>query len=140
MKHSGLAVSSFPKHIQDQIAEQMRSGSVVPSRLPDSGNVQRSRQETPIDFTVYGIPAPLKEHRFDQVRMWRFDFAWPAQKAALEVEGGVWVNGGHNRGSGFMKNMEKYNAATLQGWRVVKCVPETLHSLATLEMIRTLLA
>ena len=63
------------------------------------------------------------EVRFDSVRKWRFDYAHHGMLVAVEIEGGVWVNGGHNRGSGFMKNLEKYNEAGLAGWIVLKVVP-----------------
>jgi very-short-patch-repair endonuclease len=51
---------------------------------------------------------------------WRFDFALPELKIAVEVEGGVFVNGGHNRGAYYTDNCRKYNAATLAGWRVFR--------------------
>lgn len=67
------------------------------------------------------------------------DYAWPQWKIALEVEGAVWVQGRHTRGSGFVKDMEKYNAAAVLGWRVVRCTPQTVTSAATIEMLRKLL-
>lgn len=66
----------------------------------------------------------VREHRFDPVRGWRFDFAWPQRKWALEVEGGTWVGGGHNRGKGYMEDCEKYAAATLAGWRVLRATTD----------------
>jgi very-short-patch-repair endonuclease len=66
------------------------------------------------------LPEPVREYRFDAIRRWKFDFAWPAQKVAVECEGGIWTSGRHTRGAGFEVDCEKYNAATLQGWRVVR--------------------
>lgn len=66
------------------------------------------------------LPAPVREYRFHPTRRWRFDFAWPDKKLALEVEGGIWVNGAHNRGEHFISDCDKYNAATLDGWRVFR--------------------
>ncbi len=64
------------------------------------------------------IPTPQREYRFHPVRRWRFDFAWPAQKLALECDGGQWKrNGGrHARDS----DREKLNAAAILGWRVMR--------------------
>jgi very-short-patch-repair endonuclease len=87
-----------------------------------------------------GLPAPVREHRFDPVRRWRFDYAWLEHKVALEVEGGVWTGGRHTRGAGFVGDIEKYNAATVAGWRVVRVTPSKLCSSATLGMLEALLA
>ena len=65
------------------------------------------------------LPEPEREYRFCE-RRWRFDFAWPAQKIAAEVEGGVWTSGRHTRGDGFTKDCEKYNEAARRGWRVFR--------------------
>jgi hypothetical protein len=66
------------------------------------------------------LPLPVPEYRFDSKRKWRFDFAWPDQRLALEVEGGIWTGGRHGRGKGFQEDCEKYNAATVAGWRVLR--------------------
>ena len=86
-----------------------------------------------------GLPAPVREHRFHPVRRWRFDYAWPEQRVALEVDGGVWTGGRHTRGAGFIKDMEKLNAATVAGWRVVRVVPSKLCASATVGMLESLL-
>ena len=65
-------------------------------------------------------PDPEREHRFAPPRKWRFDFAWPSLMLAIEVEGGTWVSGRHNRGRGFEQDCEKYNAAVIRGWRVLR--------------------
>jgi hypothetical protein len=55
---------------------------------------------------------------------------------ALEVEGGIWTGGRHTRGSGFMKDMEKYNEATLLGWRVLRCTPRQVKSGEVFELLK----
>lgn len=87
-------------------------------------------------FAAFGLPVPLAEHRFNPERRWRFDYAWIEQKVALEVEGGVWSGGRHARGKGFLGDMEKYNSATLLGWRVLRCTPDSLLTLATIKMLK----
>lgn len=67
-----------------------------------------------------GLPEPVREHRFAPDRRWRFDFSWPDCKLAVEVEGGIWVNGRHSRGKGMQDDMVKYNRATVLGWRVLR--------------------
>jgi very-short-patch-repair endonuclease len=66
------------------------------------------------------LPLPEREYRFHGTRRWRFDFAWPAYKIAVEIEGGVWARGRHNRGKGFVQDCEKYNHAAALGWRVFR--------------------
>ena len=69
-----------------------------------------------------GVPEPEREYQFAKAmgRRWRFDFAWPDAMLAAEVEGGVWVRGRHTRGAGYVADCEKYNAATMLGWRVLR--------------------
>lgn len=67
-------------------------------------------------------PVPEPEFRFAPPRLWRFDWAWPVYAIALEIEGGIWRQGRHNRGSGFLGDIEKYNAAASMGWLVFRCV------------------
>lgn len=61
---------------------------------------------------------PTSEFIFHAKRKWRFDWAWPELKIAVEVHGGGFVNGGHNRGRAMMADLEKLRAAILLGWRV----------------------
>jgi len=66
------------------------------------------------------LPAPEREFRFDPTRRWRMDFAWPVQRVAVEVEGGIHSGGRHTRGTGFEQDARKYLAAMLAGWVVVR--------------------
>ena len=70
------------------------------------------------------LDSPCREYRFHVDRRWRFDFAIPDVKLAFEVEGGTWVSGRHTRGSGHLKDMEKYNTASFLGWVVIRLTPE----------------
>lgn len=79
----------------------------------------------------------IKEYKFHPERRWRFDFAIPQYKIAIEVEGGIWTRGRHTRPKGFLSDMEKYNMATLMGWRVFRTTPRDLYSVATIVMLRT---
>lgn len=94
-----------------------------------SAPARRSKHELALieALATSGLPRPVEEHRFDEQhgRKWRFDFAWPDHKVALEVEGGVFSGGRHVRGAGFKADCEKYNAAVMQGWRVLRFVPGT---------------
>ena len=62
----------------------------------------------------------VSEYRFHPTRKWRFDFAAPRYRVAVEIEGGVYQRGRHNRPAGFVADAEKYNAAAGMGWRVIR--------------------
>jgi hypothetical protein len=70
-----------------------------------------------------GLVTPVEEYLFALPRRWRFDFAWPEQHVAAEVEGGVWTSGHHSRGRGFEADCEKYNEAAIRGWIVLRFTP-----------------
>jgi very-short-patch-repair endonuclease len=65
----------------------------------------------------YGLPQPVREFVFHR---WRFDFAWPKLKIAVEVDGGTWVGGEHVRGRGYQRDCRKNNAAQIEGWAVLR--------------------
>lgn len=69
---------------------------------------------------IFHLPEPEREYRFKDGRRWRFDYAFPVHRLAVEVEGGTWVDGRHSRGSGFEKDCEKYAEAVILGWRVIR--------------------
>lgn len=77
-------------------------------------------------FSSNGIPTPVYEYRFHPVRKWRFDLAWIARKVALEVQGGIFIKGRHNRGGALLKEWEKLNTAAILGWRILYCQPMDL--------------
>lgn len=80
---------------------------------------QPSALESKFLTAIQGLPQPTREHRFHSVRRWRFDFAWLPQKLAVEIHGGAWVSGGHNRAGHQASDNEKSNTAQTMGWRVL---------------------
>ena len=54
------------------------------------------------------------------LRDWRFDVAIPEYMIAVELDGGTWIQGRHSRGAGVISDMDKINAATVRGWRVLR--------------------
>lgn len=98
------------------------------------------------------LPEPLREYRFaavhvglgpgikqrlamEQLKDWRFDFAWPAQKFAVEVEGVTSDGGRHQRIGGFIGDVEKYHAALGLGWTVYRTTGLLIKNGATILLI-----
>ncbi|MCG6219241.1 endonuclease domain-containing protein [Vibrio diabolicus] len=87
-----------------------------------------------------GLAQPEKEYRFHETRRWRFDFAYPEQQLAVEVEGGTWAGGRHTRGSGYEKDCEKYNAAALRGWSILRFTGSMIKSGKAVETLKEALS
>lgn len=78
---------------------------------------------------LYGLPEPERQYRFHPERRWRFDFAWPGHRLAVEVDGVLWgEQGGHQRPNDYADDCEKLNEAVLLGWRVLRFTPAQVHS------------
>lgn len=106
------------------ISEVMRAttGKMRRKRYGENSGASGSNAEAFLALQITGsnrLPRPRREYRFCPDRRWRFDFAWPEQKVALEVQGGQWVKGRHVRGKGFERDCEKFSAAAILGWRVL---------------------
>jgi hypothetical protein len=82
-----------------------------------------------------GLPEPVAEFMFAKAigRKWRFDYAWPDHKIALEIEGAVFgrlittadgkkirAGGRHSTGAGLQADAFKYNRAAILGWLVIR--------------------
>lgn len=81
-----------------------------------------------------------REYKFHPERRWRFDFAIPEKRIAIECEGGTWLKkGGHTTGSGYAKNCEKYNAAIESGWLVLRYTGDMIKSGKALAQIERVL-
>lgn len=87
-------------------------------------------------FADHSIPQPTYEFVFAPPRKWRFDLAWPEHKLALEVQGGLFVGGGHNRGAYMVQEHEKRNRAALNGWRILYVQPKELCMSTTALMLK----
>lgn len=91
-----------------------------------------SQIQKQIIITLIQLTTPNKvqaEYRFHPVRKWRFDYAIPDLKIAIEIEGAVFQQGRHTRGVGYIKDMEKYNTAVKMGWKVLRYTPQQINNI-----------
>lgn len=60
------------------------------------------------------------EHKFDDKRKFRFDWAIPSLRLGVEYEGLMSKKSRHTTPTGFTNDAEKYNLAQISGWRVLR--------------------
>jgi very-short-patch-repair endonuclease len=76
-----------------------------------------------------------QEFEFHPKRKWRADFHLVGKKILVEVEGGIWSGGRHTRGKGYIGDMEKYNAATMMGFQVIRFSTDQVKSGLAIQQI-----
>ncbi len=76
-----------------------------------------------------------QEFEFHPKRKWRADFHLVGKKILVEVEGGIWSGGRHTRGKGYIGDMQKYNAATMMGYQVIRFSTEQVKSGLAIQQI-----
>jgi hypothetical protein len=101
------------------------------------------------------IPDPEWHYRFTRERRWHLDAAWPAERVAVEIQGGLYgptvrcnfcgktvtkvgadgkpypvreAGGRHVRGTGYESDMEKHNAAIALGWTLLYLTPTQIEN------------
>ena len=54
------------------------------------------------------------------------DFAWPDHRVCVEIQGGTWARGAHNRGAGYAKDRMLNNQRQLAGWTILEFTSDHL--------------
>lgn len=77
-----------------------------------------------------------EEYHFHQKRKWRFDWCIDSLKIAVEYEGIFSEKSRHTTISGYTADVDKYNAATVDEWKIIrltaknyKTIIETLNAM-----------
>lgn len=137
-------MNRFPHH---RVARELRN-------QPDAAHAGKSKEAKPkakteasnlesifaTQILAMRLQPAVREHRFHPDRKWRMDFAWPDKRIAVEIEGGVWGLGRHNRPKGFIADTEKYNAAAALGWTVLRFTGKHIRSGQAIDQLVTMLA
>ncbi len=125
----------LPEHLR-RLVEAQTTGRQEQRRqnAPQDGRTAPKRQrpahwpigvDSELEHALYvrldraGLPPGEGQYRFVPGRLYRFDRAWPAHLVAVEIQGGLWVNGAHSRGSGVERDCVKLSIAAALGWRVL---------------------
>jgi hypothetical protein len=83
-----------------------------------------------------GLPLPAREVLLIPGRDFRFDYAWPVVKIAVEQQGFR----DHSTRKGLQRDYEKLNLAQAAGWKVFQFTPKQLQSVDTIEWLRVQLS
>jgi len=96
-------------------------------------------------WQAFGLPKPEIEFRISKERRYKWDYAWPQFKIALEQNGGIWMRGITGRGgahslpSNIIRDMEKMNFAQKLGWRVFQFQPKDIRNGTAANFLRSVM-
>lgn len=83
----------------------------------------------------------VREFKFYTERDWRADFLISPEGETfailVEIEGSVWTQGRHTRGSGYIKDLSKYNMASILGYKVLRFSTQQVLSGEAKDFIKT---
>lgn len=111
--------------IQDYKISQRKKKPGAKNSRPQVHHAPRSKE---LDYIGWNLMYFCNKHalelveelRFHPERKWRFDFAIPAIKVAIEYEGLFSEKSGHTTATGYTGDTAKYNAAQAMGWKVLR--------------------
>jgi hypothetical protein len=98
---------------------------VLPVKVKKGAEIKYWLHDTLLTWVVkQGNVYMMSEYKFHPTRKWRFDFAvfhWNGDKlCAIEYEGLNSRKSRHTTITGYTGDTEKYNAAQLEGWKVLR--------------------
>lgn len=65
----------------------------------------------------------------------KYEYGYSENEIGIEVEGGVFVQGRHTRGKGYVNDMEKYNEAQLMGIKVFRFTWDQIEKNKEIELV-----
>lgn len=118
--------SRLPEHIRSLIPADQQPKPRKKTVSGGAGILARAGVGSQLELALLtrilraGLPEPITQHRFHPTRRWQLDFAWPAYRLAVEVEGGIYRGGAHTSVTGLQRDIDKSNALVLLGWRLLR--------------------
>lgn len=102
---------------------------------------KRYEDELADQINRHQLPTFKREYCWHPIRRFRSDFVFVDQKLIVEFEGGLWQRGGggHSHPLGILRDIEKYNEATILGYRVLRFTDKDIKNLNAIEKIKKLL-
>ena len=98
--------------------------------------MSKLEEELSKQISESGLPLPQREIMFATPRRWRADFIWEQpHKVICEVEGGIFIQGRHNRGPGYQSDCEKGNRAQELGYKYLRVTGPHIASGYAIELL-----
>lgn len=85
-----------------------------------------------------GLPQPVRQYYYARPLRFRADFAWllpPPFSLLAEVQGGIYTRKAHGSITGILADIDRLNAATLAGWRLIRVTPDMVKNGEALQLI-----
>jgi very-short-patch-repair endonuclease len=95
----------------------------VDSKAPKTATKRAGKSEANLVLETHLAELGLlwnPEYKFSKTRDWRADYAIVGTWVLLEIEGGIFSNGRHTRGSGYERDLEKYNTVSALGYKLFR--------------------
>ena len=121
-----LAQQNPDIRVRDEHVNHGAPGHADSTQRMEINSTHVNAPESPLErqfinlWQILNGPDLEREYRFEPMRRWRADFAHVASRTLLEVEGGLYQQGRHQRLHGYQSDCEKYNWATMRDWRVIR--------------------
>jgi very-short-patch-repair endonuclease len=148
----GITAKELRKSLSPDVAE-LSAAALATLDTPTVAPAELAMAQTAMGGTEQFVPNPLAmrfealwerwggpalecEYKFSAARRWRADYCHTASRTIIELEGGIYSAGRHTRAAGYLGDIEKYNAAAAMGWRIIRCQPKELCTMATLQLVR----
>lgn len=101
-------------------AKQRKAPKTAYQRM--AKQAQREHLEDAYLRSLVGVPEPERQYKMLSGNRYRADFAFPAIKLCIEVDGGAWLgaHGGHTSAAGMERDRIRDAKCLLAGWTVLR--------------------
>lgn len=119
--------------IDDSVSSKMETTEIKPKIVIVKRSIEKDTIHAILDMfkLTNQIEDYILELQFDELRKFRFDYAIPSLKIAIEYEGIFSKKSRHTTVSGFSEDCIKYNLAVGFGWRVLRYTAKNYLNLET---------
>ena len=120
---SGFSLKTRYPHASTQVlalnADLAVAAPTIATKPPEKSPLAEKFEQL---WAVIDGPAYVTELQVVEDRKFRFDYAWPEEWVALELQGGIYLagKGGHVAPKRFQNDCDKFNRAVCAGWRPCK--------------------